>query len=62
MMTKTDDIEMETIRTQVYFDTNFPVQEEYLHKERLARLEECVSLLKEIVDTKSKSVSVLERK
>lgn len=60
LITKTDDIEMETIRAQVYFDTNFPAQDEYLHKERLSRLEECSTLLGEIVDTRSKNVSVLE--
>ncbi|KAL2913743.1 hypothetical protein HK105_206759 [Polyrhizophydium stewartii] len=59
-ITATDDPVQETVRMQVYFDTNFPAQNDFLHKEKLTRIDACSSLLKEILDVKSKSISAYE--
>ncbi|KAJ3345887.1 hypothetical protein HDU91_007192, partial [Kappamyces sp. JEL0680] len=68
MITKKDDPEMETIRAQVYFDTNFPSQgtgcpltvDEFLQKERRSRLEQCATLLREIVEMKPKGMNTFD--
>jgi tRNA G10 N-methylase Trm11 len=54
------DFEMETIRMQVYFDTNFPSQSDFLHREHMVHLEQCAGLLREIVQVKSKQIPSLE--
>jgi hypothetical protein len=59
-ITATDDFEMETIRMQVYFDTNFPSQGDFLHQEKMARLEQCAALLRDIIQAKSKAIPSLE--
>ncbi len=52
---------METVRAQVYFDTNFPAQQDFLERERMTRVEQCSTLLGEILDVKSKGIDVYER-
>jgi hypothetical protein len=59
-ITATTDFEMETIRMQVYFDTNFPSQGEYLQKEHMFHLEHCAALLRDIVQVKTKTIPSLE--
>ena len=44
----------------MYFDTHFPAQFDYLHKEKLARLEACSSLLHEILGSKAKNITSYE--
>jgi hypothetical protein len=51
---------METIRMQVYFDTNFPSQSEFLHHEKHSRLEQCSNILRDIIQVKSKAIGSLE--
>eukprot|EP00842_Homolaphlyctis_polyrhiza_P000256 jgi/Hompol1/1230/HPOL_003112-RA len=50
----------ETVRMQVYFDTNFPSQNDFLHKEKLTRIDACSSLLRDILEVKSKSIASYE--
>ncbi|KAI8930132.1 hypothetical protein BC831DRAFT_547026 [Entophlyctis helioformis] len=59
-ITTQDDPVQETVRMQVYFDTNFPAQNDFLHKEKLTRIDACSVLLREILDVKSKSLSAYE--
>lgn len=37
-ITRTDDIEMEIVRAQVYFDTNFPAQGNNLIKKSMSKI------------------------
>ena len=50
----------ETIKMQVYFDTNFPVQNEFLRAEKQNRLQSALNVLQAIHDTKTRSVPALE--
>ncbi|KAI9207195.1 uncharacterized protein BJ171DRAFT_578927 [Polychytrium aggregatum] len=51
---------METVKMQVYFDTNFAAQAEFLHREKMVRINACAPILREITEVKTKSVSVYE--
>lgn len=55
-----NDPQMETVKMQVYFDTHFPAQVDFLHKEKLAKVQSVASVLKEITDVKTKNISVYE--
>lgn len=57
---RTDDQAFETIKMQVYFDTNYPVQLDFLRAEKQSRVQESHKLVSEIHETKAKSVSVIE--
>ncbi|KAL5032977.1 hypothetical protein BDV3_001497 [Batrachochytrium dendrobatidis] len=50
----------ETVKMQVYFDTNFPAQDDFLHREKLTRIESCSNMLREILDAKSKTIPAYE--
>ncbi|ORX57722.1 hypothetical protein BCR36DRAFT_580278 [Piromyces finnis] len=51
---------METVKMQVYFDSHFSSQADYLYKEKNTRSHNCSSLLKEIIEFNGKSISSLE--
>ncbi|TPX65418.1 hypothetical protein SpCBS45565_g05200 [Spizellomyces sp. 'palustris'] len=51
---------METVKMQVYFDTNFPAQGDFLHKEKSSRVSACASLLREITEVKTKAIAIYE--
>lgn len=51
---------METIKMQVYFDTTFPAQADYLHKEKMTRLAACAPILREISEVKTKNISIYD--
>ncbi|RKO92289.1 hypothetical protein BDK51DRAFT_24518 [Blyttiomyces helicus] len=51
---------METVRMQIYFDTNFPVQADFLHREKVARLNAAIPILREITEVKTKTISVYD--
>jgi hypothetical protein len=55
-----DDLEMKIIKMQVYFDTNFPSQNDFLYKEKHSRLEQCSNILRDIVEVKNKNIAVFE--
>jgi hypothetical protein len=59
-LTRTHDAAMETVKMQVFFDTNFPVQNEFLQKEKKARMGSAAHVLKEIHDVKTKNVAEIE--
>ncbi|KAL7749010.1 hypothetical protein RI367_005659 [Sorochytrium milnesiophthora] len=60
-ITAQGDPESETMKMQVYFDTTFPLQAEYLHKEKVARRNTILSLLRDITETRQvKTVQALE--
>ncbi|KAJ3260903.1 hypothetical protein HDU77_001180 [Chytriomyces hyalinus] len=50
----------ETIKMQVYFDSIFPAQADYLHREKMTRIANCSSILREITEVKVKNISVYE--
>lgn len=56
----TNDPETEALKMQVYFDTTFPVQADFLHKEKATKLNIAQSYLKEITDFKQKTISGYE--
>ncbi|KAJ3097053.1 hypothetical protein HDU97_005312 [Phlyctochytrium planicorne] len=51
---------METVKMQVYFDTTFPAQADYLHREKMSRIASCAGTLREITEIKQKTVAVYE--
>ncbi|KAJ3220411.1 hypothetical protein HDU67_000078 [Dinochytrium kinnereticum] len=51
---------METVKMQVYFDTTFPAQADYLHREKMSRIASCSGVLREITEIKTKNVAVYE--
>ncbi|KAH6574095.1 hypothetical protein BASA60_005691 [Batrachochytrium salamandrivorans] len=55
-----DDPVQATVRMQVYFDTNFPAQLDFLHKEKLTRINSCSNILQSILEAKSKSITAYE--
>ncbi|KAJ3224253.1 hypothetical protein HK099_008709 [Clydaea vesicula] len=57
---QTNSPQMETVKMQVYFDTHFPAQADFLQKEKMSRTQACSVVLKEITDIKTKSVSIYE--
>ncbi|KAI8822053.1 uncharacterized protein EV422DRAFT_566477 [Fimicolochytrium jonesii] len=59
-ITLTNDPVMETVKMQVYFDTNFPAQADFLHKEKQSRISACAVLLREIVEVRTKAIPVYE--
>ncbi|KAJ3340612.1 hypothetical protein HDU93_006727 [Gonapodya sp. JEL0774] len=65
-ITETESAVAETIKMQVYFDTNFPAQvdfaneADFLHRERQLRAAQTVNFVKEICESKVKSVAMLE--
>ncbi|KAJ3193575.1 hypothetical protein HK101_004586 [Irineochytrium annulatum] len=59
-ITQTNSPIMETVKMQVYFDTNFPAQADYLHREKISRITTCSSVLREIIDVKIKNINIYE--
>ncbi|KAI9012746.1 hypothetical protein BC832DRAFT_589731 [Gaertneriomyces semiglobifer] len=59
-ITAVDSPVMATVRMQVYFDTNFPAQADFLHSENVQRATACGPLLREIVEVKTKAIPVYE--
>ncbi|KAJ3314040.1 hypothetical protein HDV04_001071 [Boothiomyces sp. JEL0838] len=59
-ITATNDPEMETIRVQVYFDTHFSAQDYFLQLEKATRNEQCSTLLREITDSRQKTIPAFE--
>ncbi|KAJ3416697.1 hypothetical protein HDV05_000527 [Chytridiales sp. JEL 0842] len=59
-ITATNDPTMETVKMQVYFDTNFPAQSDYLHREKMSRLNATAQILRDITEVKQKNVGVYE--
>ncbi|KAJ3053219.1 hypothetical protein HK097_004771 [Rhizophlyctis rosea] len=51
---------METVKMQVFFDTNFPVQADFLHREKLAHSNASAPILREIVEVKTKTIAVYD--
>ncbi|KAJ3300584.1 hypothetical protein HK104_009919 [Borealophlyctis nickersoniae] len=51
---------METVKMQVYFDTNFPMQADFLHREKVSRINSCAPILREIVEVQTKAISVYD--
>ncbi|KAJ3168655.1 hypothetical protein HDU88_001548 [Geranomyces variabilis] len=51
---------METVKMQVYFDTNFPAQADFLHKEKQSHINACAPLLRDICEVKVKAIAVYE--
>ncbi|KAJ3041656.1 hypothetical protein HDV00_008933 [Rhizophlyctis rosea] len=51
---------METVKMQVYFDTNFPVQADFLHREKVAHTNASGPILREIVEVKTKTIAVYD--
>ncbi|KAG4105778.1 hypothetical protein H8356DRAFT_1633378 [Neocallimastix lanati (nom. inval.)] len=51
---------METVKMQVYFDSHFSSQADYLYKEKNTRNHNCSSILKEITEFNGKSIPALE--
>ncbi|KAJ3126116.1 hypothetical protein HK100_010425 [Physocladia obscura] len=50
----------ETIKMQVYFDSIFPAQADYLHREKMTRIANCSTILREITEVKTKNISIYE--
>ncbi|ORY53172.1 hypothetical protein BCR33DRAFT_711519, partial [Rhizoclosmatium globosum] len=59
-ITCTNDAVCETIKMQVYFDSIFPAQADYLHREKMTRIANCSTILREITEVKSKNISIYE--
>ncbi|KAI9095273.1 hypothetical protein DFS34DRAFT_662809 [Phlyctochytrium arcticum] len=59
-ITAPDSPVIEAVKMQVYFDTNFPAQSDFLHKEKISKTQACAPLLREIVDVKTKAIAVYE--
>ncbi|KAJ3119100.1 hypothetical protein HDU96_000015 [Phlyctochytrium bullatum] len=59
-ITETNAPVMETVKMQVYFDTTFPAQADYLHREKMSRIASCAAPLREITEIKTKNVAVYE--
>ncbi|KAJ3329679.1 hypothetical protein HDU76_007401 [Blyttiomyces sp. JEL0837] len=59
-ITTTNNIVMETVKMQVYFDTIFPAQADYLHREKMSRISSCAAILREITEIKTKNISIYE--
>ncbi|KAI9327436.1 hypothetical protein BDR26DRAFT_940492 [Obelidium mucronatum] len=59
-ITSTNNIVSETIKMQVYFDSIFPAQADYLHREKMTRIANCSTILREITEVKSKNISIYE--
>jgi hypothetical protein len=49
-LARTDDPETECVKMQVYFDSTFPQQADYLHREKQARKNTSGAILREITD------------
>jgi hypothetical protein len=56
-----DDPCMEAIKMQVDFDARFPVQSEYLHREKVDRAMMCAPTLREILDTHARNITSFEQ-
>lgn len=52
--------QMETVKMQVYFDTHYPSQTDFLLKEKNSRLQACDVILKDITDVKTKNIAIYE--
>jgi len=59
-ITKQNSPVIETVKMQVYFDSHFSSQADYLYKEKNTRIQNCSSLLKEITEFSGKTVTSLE--
>ncbi|KAI9341037.1 hypothetical protein DFJ73DRAFT_797744 [Zopfochytrium polystomum] len=59
-ITTSNNVVMETVKMQVYFDSIFPAQADYMHKEKMTRLAACAPVLREITEVKTKNISVYE--
>ncbi|KAJ3321622.1 hypothetical protein HDV06_004037 [Boothiomyces sp. JEL0866] len=59
-ITASNDPEMETIRVQVYFDSHFSAQDYFLQLEKATRNEQCSTLLRDIIDSRQKTVPAFE--
>ncbi|KAI8801190.1 hypothetical protein BJ742DRAFT_779542 [Cladochytrium replicatum] len=55
-LTSVDNPVIETIKMQVYFDSNFPAQGDFLHREKISRINGCSQTLKEVTETQAKTV------
>jgi hypothetical protein len=51
---------MNLVKMQVYFDANYPATSDFLHREKVIRARQCIPLLTEIMDVKTKSVTSYE--
>lgn len=51
---------METVKMQVYFDSHFSSQADYLYKEKNTRVNSCAALLKEMLDFNGRTMKSLE--
>ncbi|KXS12612.1 UPF0704 protein C6orf165 [Gonapodya prolifera JEL478] len=59
-ITSTDSPSNEAVKMQVYFDTSFPAQGDFLGRERQVRLAQTANIVKEICDARVKAVPMLE--